>query len=86
MNNKWQQETVNTERFNKTDLLRDSSWYIQLVRGSSTGYINLQSSKPTDKITSLKLKLQVYFKIITYKSKTKSESQKVSNLLMNLPF
>ena len=40
MNNKWQQETVNTERFNKTDLLRDSSWYIQLVRGSSTGYIN----------------------------------------------
>ena len=45
------------------------------ARGSSTGHINLGSSKPTDEITGLKtkksLKLQVYFKIIAYKSKTK---------------
>ena len=27
MNNKWQQETVNTERFNKTDLLRDRKMF-----------------------------------------------------------
>ena len=37
MNNKWQQETVNTERFNKTDLLRDSSRYIQLVLANFMG-------------------------------------------------
>ena len=45
------------------------------ARGSSTGHINLGSSKPTDEINGLKtknnLKLQVYFKIIAYKSKTK---------------
>ena len=46
------------------------------ARGSSTGHINLESSKPTDEITGLKtkknLKLKVYFKIIAYKSKTKT--------------
>ena len=47
--------------------------------GSSTGHINLESSKPTYEITGLKsknsLKLQVYFKIIAYKSKIKSISK-----------
>ena len=37
MNSKGQQETVNTERFNKTDLLRDSSLYIQLVLANFIG-------------------------------------------------
>ena len=45
------------------------------ARGSSTGHINLESSKPTDEITGLKtkknLKLQVYFKKIAYKKKNK---------------
>ena len=48
------------------------------ARGPSTGHIKLESSKPTDEITGLKtknsLKLQVYFKIIAYNSKTKSKS------------
>ena len=49
------------------------------ARGSSTDYIKLESSKPADEITGLKtknsLKLQVYFKILACKSKTKSMSK-----------
>ena len=59
------------------------------ARGSSTGHINLKSSKLTDEITGLKteksLKLQVYFKIIASKVK-QNRSQKVNSLLMNLLF